>query len=253
MFKGKFNSVIFVLLSSSMFAQDDHNNAFIQANTQYEKGHYDKAATLYEEIVEDGLESAELYYNLGNAYYRLDNVGLSILYYEKARKLSPTDEDILTNLAFANQKVEDEIDAVPVSFLTNWLETIASILTEKGWSLFFIGLFIVSLLLLVLYILSSTPNLKRLFFYSFFLLFVVGVCCFFLAWFQYYNTKNTKEAVIVSPATTVLSSPDSEATKLFVLHEGTKVSITDETNEWVELKLADGNVGWLLKKDLRKI
>lgn len=252
-YKNIFVLSIFCLKAMTIFSQNDNNTLFENANQQYSKGNYDKAIELYKSILNNNVESSEVYFNLGNAYYKTNKIGWAILNYEKAKKLSPQDEDIETNLALANLKTEDKIDALPQLFIYNWLDNITDSMSEKSWSVLCIVVVIVSLVLFVIYFLSVTINTKKVFFYLASFSMVIAICLFFFAQHSYHQIKNSVQAIIVSPTTTINGSPTEKSTKLFILHEGTKVSVTDEDNAWVEIKLANGNVGWVLKKDIQRI
>lgn len=229
------------------------NELFNNANQQYAKGDYEKAIELYQNILNTNVESSELYFNLGNAYYKTNKIGLAILNYEKAKKLSPADEDIETNLTLANLKTEDKIDALPRLFIYDWIDSITNAASEKGWSLLCIGALAVSLIWFVFYLLSTSTNFKKIFFYSGFMFILITICFYFFAQHKYHQTVSSGYAIITSATTTINSSPALKSTKLFILHEGTKVAITGEENNWVEIKLTNGNVGWVDKKDVERI
>lgn len=226
---------------------------FDSANASYAKGSFEKAIEQYEAVAKEKLSSFELYFNLGNAYYKTNSIGLSVLNYERAKKINPDDEDLITNLKLANQKTEDKIDAAPQLFLTEWKNGIVNIFSEKGWSLFCICLFAVSLILFAIYILSYRTGLKKMGFWGGSIILIFSIILFFVAQHKYELTINSSDAIITSPTATVTGSPNEKGTKLFILHEGTKVVITEEEGEWTEIKIANGNVGWVKSDFLQKI
>lgn len=238
---------LFILMNLFLFAG---NPTLDSANTAYSKGDYNKAVSLYESILNNGQEAPEVYYNLGNAYYKKNTIGLAILNYERAKKLKPADEDIIVNLKFANQKIEDKIDAAPQLFLTEWKNGIVYLMNETSWSVFCIVVTILALLLFGMYASSYSKRLKQLGFYGGVVFLIAAVLLFFIAQHSYELSKNSNEAVIVSPSVTIVGSPDEKSTKLFILHEGTKVSITQEEGDWMEVKIANGNVGWIKKQNM---
>lgn len=242
--------VFFISITSNA---NENTAIFDTANALYSRGNYEKAIEQYENLVHKDLISFELYFNLGNAYYKTDNIGLAILNYERAKKLKSSEEDLIANLKLANQKTEDKIDAAPQLFLTEWKNGIVHIFSEKGWSVLCILLFSFSLLLFGLFILSYNNSLKKLGFWGGSLLFIFSIITFFVAQQKYELTINSSEAIITSPTTTVSGAPNEKGTKLFILHEGTKVNITAEEGDWTEIKIANGNVGWIKTDYLQKI
>jgi tetratricopeptide (TPR) repeat protein len=220
------------------------------AKAAYSKADFKKAITLYERITEQGMEAPEVYFNLGNAYYKTNAIGLAILNYERAKKLNPDDEDIKFNLKLANQKIEDKIDAAPQLFLTEWKNGIVYLMDEKGWSILCISFTAIALVLFAVYFASYRSGLKQLGFFGGVILIISAVIVFFIAQHSYNLSKNSSDAIILSPSVTVVGSPDEKGTKLFILHEGTKVSITQDEDDWMEIKIANGNIGWVKKQNL---
>lgn len=254
LFKLKIISLfIFSFYVCSTSRANEKTVAFDSANASYAAGNYKKAIEQYENLVHDNLTSAELYFNLGNAYYKSDNIGLAILNYERAKKIDPSDEDLITNLKLANQKTEDKIDATPQLFLTKWKNGILGVFNERDWSILCILLFSVSMFLFGLFILSSNNGLKKMGFFTGCILFILTIITFFIAQHKYELTVKSSDAIIISSTATVTGSPNDKGTKLFILHEGTKVMVTQEQNEWTEIKIANGNVGWIKTDFLQKI
>ncbi len=244
--------ILFAFICKNAFAEDN-TIVFDSANASYAKGDYEKAIKQYESLVTNNAVSTELYFNLGNAYYKTNNIGLAILNYERAKKINPDDADLKTNLKLANQKTEDKIDAAPQLFLSEWKNGIIDIFDEKTWSIICILLFVVSIVLIGLYILSQNYFFKKLGFFGACFLFILSIMTFFLAQNKYELTKNSSDAIVVSGTATVSGSPNEKGTKLFILHEGTKVEITLEQNDWTEIKIANGNVGWIKSSQIEKI
>jgi tetratricopeptide (TPR) repeat protein len=248
-FSFKKGLIVLLLVSSFLSANAAGNNiTFDSANAAYAKGNYDKAIKLYETITNTTIEASELYFNLGNAYYKTNNIGQAILNYERAKKLAPDDEDIHVNLKLANQKVEDKIDAAPQLFLTEWKNGLVDLMSEKEWSILCILVVIVSLILISIYIISNRRSLKQLGFFGGSVFILFAVVLFFIAQHKYNLTKTSSDAIITTAAVTVTGSPNEKGTKLFILHEGTKVMITQEDGDWTEIKIANGNVGWVKSK-----
>ena len=249
---GKF--IVLILLFISAFAKADQLTAtFDSANAAYAKGRYEDAIKLYNSIREAGQESATLYFNLGNAYYKTNSIGLAILNYERAKKLSPDDEDLNANLKMAYQKTEDRIEAAPQLFLAEWKNGIAGIMTEKEWSVCVILLICIGLALIAVYITSGNKVLKQVGFYTGSIVLIISIFAFFIAKSAYTSAVSSSSAIITSGSVTVTGSPSEKGTKLFILHEGVKVDITNEQDDWVEVKIANGNVGWIKSANLQKI
>lgn len=250
----KLNKVLSLLLFFvSVTAMASGSAVFDSANAAYAKGDYEKAIGLYEKLLAENKESAALYFNLGNAYFKANNTGRAILNYERAKKLSPGDEEISENLKLANQRTEDKIEAAPQLFLSAWKNSITDLMTEKQWSLLLIFTLFAGLALIALYILSAGKALKQLGFFGGAALMIAAVFIFFLARSKYNAAINSSSAVITAASVTVSGSPSDKGTKLFILHEGVKVDITDEQDDWTEIRIANGNVGWIKTDGLEKI
>jgi len=224
-----------------------------KANNLYQKNSFDSAAKIYEKLISEEYHSTEVYFNLGNCYYKTNKTAKAILNYERALKLKPNDEDILFNIKIAQLKVVDKIETVPEIFYVRWANHLSSIFSIDGWGkLITIGVWLMFLFAAV-YALSQKPALKKV---SLLLSFIFLIFTF-LVWFlakQYYETsKINKSAIILSESVYVKSSPGENNTDLFLLHEGTKASILDEFENWEKIKIANGSVGWVKKNDLEEI
>ncbi len=253
LFFGKLIAILFFLFFS-IGKMEASNITFDSANEAYGKGDFGKAIKLYESIAsKDNLESAELYYNLGNAYYKLNNISLAILNYERAKKLNPNDDDVNYNLKLANQKIEDKIEVAPQLFLNEWKNGIVDLMNEKAWSLLCVFMVVLVFLFFCLYLSSNNNNIKKLGFFGGLLFFTLAIFVYFMAENKYNLTKFKHDAIITSAAVTVTGSPNENGTKLFVLHEGTKLSIIQEEEEWFEVKIANGNVGWVKSNTITAI
>ena len=249
--------ITFLVLLASLLCftskADERTTAFDSSNACYSRGDYEKAILQFEGLINMNVESAELYYNLGNAYYKTDQLGLAILNFERAKKLNTDDEDLIFNLKLANQKTEDKIDPAPQLFLSEWKNGIIGLFSESVWSIICIVLFCISLILFSLFLLSDKNGIKKTCFFAGIAFVFITSITFFIAKEKYELTVNSKEAIITSATATITGSPNTKGTKLFILHEGTKVEITQELNEWTEIKIANGNIGWIKSGFLQKI
>lgn len=254
-FRNKLQLFVLLFFSFLCLAVNADENSLVldSANAAYSKADYNKAVKLYESIINTGVEAPEVYFNLGNSYYKSNNIAFAILNYERAVKMDPDNEDFNFNLKLANQKIEDKIDSAPQLFLTEWKNSLAGLMTETRWSALCIALLVVSLVLFGMYITSQNPSLKQVGFFGGTILIIFSVSTFFIARSTFLSAKNSRGAIITSPSITVTGSPNEKGTKLFVLHEGIKVNITQEDSDWVEIKIANGNTGWVKKSHLQKI
>lgn len=232
---------------------DNFENTVQKANSAYNQGLYDSAIIMYEEVIEAEMESSVLYYNLANAYFKNSNIPKSILYYEKAIKLDPNDEDLLYNLNVANAMIVDKIEKVPTMFYKNWWNYFYNMFSANIWTLISISIWITFLVLFSIFILSRELVLKKLSFYLAVLFFIGSLASFGLASQKYYYTRENKEAIIFTPTITVKSSPTMGSVDLFVVHEGTKVSIIDNVENWYKIKIQDGSIGWLPAETMEMI
>jgi len=227
--------------------------AMDSGNEQYIRGNYAKALEFYMKFIKAGRESAQAYYNIGNCYYKTNEFPKAILFYEKAEKLAPGDADIQFNLELANQKITDRVPPeATMVFSTGWRKFV-NMFTEKQWSLVCIWLLCSSLFLFGLYLSFSQLFLKQLSFWGACIVLFFCLFTFYLANKQYNNINSHDTAIVMAATVTVKGAPDDKATQLFVLHEGTKVMIVKNEGEWTEVKLLNGNQGWLISTDISAI
>jgi tetratricopeptide (TPR) repeat protein len=225
----------------------------VKANKAYSAGSFAVAAETYRKVAEAGYEAPELFYNLGNSYFKMNDFPHAILWYERARRLDPGNEDISFNLNVASTKISDKIEPLPELFYKKWFGAIIQLFSVDTWARIGICLFIGSLLCGLIYIVSRVLFLRKLGFWLASGMFILSVVTLSLAWSGYSVSKSTAEAIIFAPTITVKSSPDDKGTDLFVVHEGTKVRLLDNISGWYEIRIANGSVGWLPESSLEKI
>lgn len=246
--------ILFLLLIQcftwSLYAQEA---TIKEAEVAYTKEDYSKAIELYETLLKSRGESAEIYYNLGNAYYKANKIAPAILNYERALLLDPGDGDIRFNLQLARQKSVDKIEPIGDFFLTQWFESIQNMGAADSWAKLGIVCFILFIGCLILFFFSRWIRLKKIGFYLGVLLLLMVIFSNIFAKHQKDELLNRTGAIVFIPTVTVKSSPDASGTDLFVLHEGTKVSVKSKLGEWSEIELEDGNVGWMPSKNLEII
>nr|NQU90766.1 tetratricopeptide repeat protein [Bacteroidota bacterium] len=249
----KYLLAILFFISCLAFA-DDNQILIREANKEYNEGLYGQAIELYEKAMENGYESFELYYNLGNAYFKLNNLASAILFFEKAKKLNPNDEDINFNLKIANSRIVDKIETVPELFYVRWWNSMIYALNVDEWAWVNILSFSLALVLILVFLLSQSIWLKKTSFWLGILILLFSISSYLLSSQKYNSFLKNHEAIVFTPTVTVKSSPSKTGIDLFVIHEGTKLQITDQVGDnWYEVKIANGSVGWIPATDIRKI
>jgi len=243
--------ILVFLFSISSMAQN--GSLFEQGKERYKQEKYQEAINSWIKIVESGEHSANLYFNLGNAHYKLNNVGPSIYYYEKAAQLSPLDSDIKTNLAFAENSRIDAIEPLPKTVFSKWHKAISSLLSYNGWAWIAVSFSSLFALLFLLYYFSNTESRKRILFVSSSVSFILFVASLAMAFQVKGESLNDNPAIIFAESTEVKSEPKMGSSVAFVLHEGTKVQIIEQEDNWARVKLVNGKDGWLPTTDLKPL
>jgi tetratricopeptide (TPR) repeat protein len=224
-----------------------------RGNNFYMERQYDQAEQQYYRVLELGYESGDLYYNLGNVCYKQEKLADAILYYEKALLLKPGDEDIKQNLILANSRIVDHIDVIPDFFLKSWMNVIRGLFSADQWAVLAIVLFLLALLSFTLYNLSYGTTVKNVGFSAGFILLMFSGISLALMFARIQNIRKHDTAIIMIPSVNARSSPDEQSTNVFVLHEGTKVMVTDSVQTWKEIRIANGNKGWVTEDALKAI
>lgn len=243
-------SYIFILIILPVIS---FGNKQLMVDVEYAKGQYKEAAAGYQQMVNDGYKSAVIYYNLGNAYYKLGDIPAALLYYEKAHKLSPGDEDINFNIRYANLKTTDKVDDVPEFFLTRWGRAFILSCSLSTLSVLSIIFILMGSGVLIVYFFANKFNIKKFSFYAAMLLFFLGLLTVFIAGRQSSYFDNHKQAIIFTGTVDVKGGPAAESKTLFVIHDGTKVSVLESNSNWIKIGLANGNVGWIRASDAKEI
>lgn len=223
-----------------------------EGDSAYIKGEFQKAISIYESLLEDGVAS-EVYYNLGNSYYKTDNIGKAILNYERALLLNPGSNDIQANLAIAKSKTVDKVESLPELFFISWTKSLMNQSSANGWAKWAITFFLLFLLSAFLYIFSKQILLKKISFGIGLLFLLFTVVSHNFARHQKKVLLSRDTAIVMTPSVTVRSTPSDSGTALFILHEGRKVAINDAVGEWKEITLEDGKVGWIHSINLEVI
>lgn len=228
-----------------------------EASQAYRDQDFKKSIQLYEEIVAQGIsenkESAQVYYNLANAYFRNEQLGKAILNYERALLLNPGDGDIRHNLRFARARTEDRIETVGNLFLSNWVNSIQNLLSSNQWAGIGIAMFILFLACVGVFLFVRILWARKTAFYAGISLFVLMFIANIFAFNQKNTLLNRNTGIVMSGAASINASPDTNSNELFQLHEGTKVKIRNTDGEWYEIEIANGSVGWTPKQNVEII
>ena len=223
------------------------------ADSAYVRGQYQQAIKDYEALLKQGA-SAELYYNLGNAYYRTENMTRAVLNYERALLLAPSDRDIRFNLQMARSKTIDKITPEQEMFFVTWYRSLINLASVDGWARTALVSLVLAIVLALIYLFAGRVWLRKLGFFGAMVLIVVFILSNVFAHQQKDLLVHRRGAIVTAPAVTVKSTPDKKGTDLFILHEGTKVTITDESmRDWRGIRLADGKEGWIEVRQIEQI
>jgi tetratricopeptide (TPR) repeat protein len=232
------------------FAQDA---LYEKAILHYQKAEYDSAIATYEQLLGTGAEAVEVYYNLGNCYYKTGHVAKAIVNYERALKLNPKDEDAEFNLNVAQLKVVDKIEPVPQIFYARWKDTITSLFTSNTWSTLVIVMLWITFILGAFYIFSRQPFIRQVTFILILVFTLLTAGSLFFTHHSYMENVVKKNAIIVASSVYVKSSPDDKGNDLFIIHEGTKVEVLDDFLHWKKIRIANGSIGWLKVNEIEQI
>lgn len=253
--------IIFILFATTLYAQDNVDSLKVsgsatpltvsadilwnEANTAYINGEYHQAIEIYNEIIESGVSSMRLYYNIGNAYFKDNQLANAILYYNRAVKIAPGNNDIKYNLEIAESATKDSIEAIPEFFVITWLVALQHIMGPLAWSIISLSSLFLMLSLVIFYLLSQRLALRKIGFYGSLFMLIIFIASTTFASNERESIINSREAIVMSSAISVKSSPDSSSTDLFVIHEGTKVEVITNINNWCEVTITDGRKGWV--------
>ncbi|MFQ6617139.1 MAG: tetratricopeptide repeat protein [Fidelibacterota bacterium] len=252
-FKFLFLLLPLLLLSNQLLYPFELEIYLKQGNISYEDGKFKQAVEFYEKIIEKGFESGALYYNLGNAYYKIGNIGKSILYYEKSLKFLPRDEDVKFNLKLAKLRTADKIQPTPRFIADRVIHSVTGFFNLYEWITISLVFYILSITLTIVYILYTGNKIRMILKY----IIIPSVLIFSIAIFVVAGKAGIfgqkSRAIIMEKEIAVVSAPNSSATQLFLIHEGTKVEVREKDNNWFKIKLEDGKSGWIPANSLEII
>ena len=245
------SSVLALLCLSSV--QLFGNSLLDSAESAYDRQDYQKAILYYDSLLKLDPNNSDLQFNIGNAYFKNREIPKSILHYERALKIDPKHDDAIYNLRLANEKTVDKIEAIPDLFIYRWWRSIYNLYTADEWARISVALLILCLIGFTIFLFMKEVQIRKIGFYGGLFNLVFALFCILLATNQHSYMKSTSHAIIMSPTVNVISSPSAGSSQLFVLHEGTKVSVKSADKNWVQIALPNGNEGWVDKQQLESI
>lgn len=239
--------------SLSLFASDKADSLFTLGNEYYQSGNYEEAIEKYLLVDSMGLYSPELYFNLGNAYFRSNKLGNARVYLERAVLANPSDEDFIANLAYLKSMLTDKFDEVPELFLKTWLRDLVNLLNTDDWLKLSLVFFLIFLSGMGLYFFFYQALLRKMGFFGGILFFLLSAVALMFSLKQNQRQFHSNHAIIMEASQNVRSAPRESGKDLFLLHEGTKVKLEKEVDEWIDIRVSDGRKGWIPRKAIEEI
>ncbi|MFI5171278.1 MAG: tetratricopeptide repeat protein [Chitinophagales bacterium] len=252
-------SLVILFFYFSAWSQNDSTSSaidtstYVYASVMYEKGDYKNAIEIYDQLLEKNGESAEIYYDLGNCYYKIDHLGNAVLNYERALLLDPSDDDIKYNLQLTNLRIRDKIDPVSEPVLLVWWRNFIKLLSVHIWAFLTILFLWIALAGFILYRYANKINQQRAGFYIFAFSIIIFLITAIAAYSKNDYDSNYRFAVVMAPSSIVKSEPNESSTNLFLIHEGLKIRLIDYEEGWNEIKMPDGNVGWVKEAEIESV
>ena len=246
-------SFCYILLPVVVFAQQQNEVLFSEANEAYNKGSYAKAIELYEKIEKTGSVSENLYFNLANSYYKQQQIAPSIYNYEKALTLAPNDKEIKTNYGFAKKMRIDVINPLPKGFLQKMRIKFVTLFSVTTWAWITIVFMLLFVITFILFYRAATSEQRKLFFGIWTVSLLLCIISIVGAFTTENYEENTAYAIVFSEQSNIQSEPNLRSETLYKLHEGTKVKVLEKVDNWKKIQLADGRKGWIPKKEIKEI
>lgn len=243
--------IILLFIFSNLLSAQGPDSLFVKANKLYQNEKYDEALNLYNKIDQAGLQSDLLYYNIANAYYKLNKIAPAIYFYEKAILMNPTNDDARFNLGFAKRMAIDNIEPLPQTFSQKINKNLILKLTYNTWAWVAVGLSFLFAILFLSYHFSYNSLNKRIYFITGNTAAILALIIVAFAYQNYNYVSKHIEAIIFAQQTDVKSAPTKSSEVNFELHEGTKVQVLESLDNWKKIKIADGRIGWLIADDLK--
>lgn len=250
--KRLFAIIILLSISFLTFASVD-DSLMQQGNAAYQNGDNDLAIDCYQEIIDHGNEGAILYYNLGNAYFKAKQTAEALLWYERALRLDPSNEDIKHNITYANLQITDKIEVLPELFIVRWWNALSKSMTVTGWAVMAVVFGALFALSIALILVSRRRWLSVTAVALAFISLLIAIFSLIFASKEAKRYVNQPEAIVMQSVVNAKGTPNESGTSLFVIHEGLKVAVTDRVGTWVEIKLPNGEKGWVEASSLEVI
>ena len=240
---------IFLVLTQLLFSQ----NGFERGNELYQKGNYIEAVKAYESVLKGNKQSAELYFNIGNCYYKMNKVAPAIYNYEKALVLEPNDKGVQNNLKFAHKLQIDEIKEVPKVGFEKLIRDFTGAFHYNTWAWIAVAFVFLFVWFFIGYYFSQTTVSKRVFFIGMFVLVFLLLISISSAIFERNHYKNERPAIVFAEVVSVKNEPRASGSDVFILHEGTKVYVLDTLENWKKIQLTDGTEGWIDESAIKEV
>ena len=248
-----FFGFLMLLVPCLCLAGNAANEAFMSANDAYGRKDYKQAQAAYVQLINSGYQSDALYYNMGNACYKTGDIASALLYYERARKLSPGDNAVNFNISLANSKTVDRADLVPEFFLTRWWHKIILSSSSGALAVISILLFFIASACLILYFFSMSFAIKKYSFFAAIAIFLAGIVLAFIAAGQVRYFDNHKEAIVFESVLNIKNKPGIRSETVFEVHSGTKITVLKNTGGWLRVRLLNGHEGWVQATGVKEI
>lgn len=242
-----------LLIFTNVIIGQNLQELFSSANDLYRQEKIEQAIELYQKIESEGMVSSELFYNLGNSYYKLNKVGPSIFYYEKALELNPLNQDVKNNLVFAKRLALDNIEELPKTVFQKINSNFLQKISYNQWAIIAIIFSLIGSMLFMVFYFTNTPAKKRFYFVLSSLSFILFILFFSITYQQYSFAKNNKAAIVFAEKTEIRNAPTLNADQVFTLHEGTMVTVLDVIDDWKKIKIADGKQGWIISSEIKEL
>ena len=243
---------IFLCSVGTIYAQNSPG-LFAEGNQYYRNGHYEEALQTYLNIMQNGYESGALYYNIGNTYYKLQITGKAVLFYQRAKRLIPDDEDLNANIQILSLSVADKITPLPDVFYIRYWKQFCTMTTSAGWKAVLIAAWLAAALCAIGFFFTPYPGLRRITKIFFVTCIIITGISALVIYSHHQIETGSISGVIMPPEINVFSSPSNTGTELFKLHEGTLVELKRTSGDWIEIRIADGKVGWIRSTDVEKV
>ena len=246
--------ILLIVICFSAFlaagAQDVEDSLWNDANARYANAQYQEALENYLQIESSGKESAALYYNIGNTYFKMRYIAYAILYYEKALRLEPNNQDILYNLQVAREQCIDRIEPVPAFFVAEWIRKSHQILSSGMWSVISIGLLVLALVFFLVFLFARGVRFRKASFILSLVIFLFAILSAALAWKSRKEATREDLAIVLAAVSSVRSAPGTQGKDLLVIHEGTRLRVLEQMGDWARIELEDGRQGWVALNEI---